>query len=97
MNTWKARGIFLSMSDLWANQTSMQRATRTVPTGNDPATADLREQVTPYAAQLGARSAQSQLASDFEPALAGAAAKMNEAANDVLSPLSGVLEHGLGG
>ena len=86
------------MSDLWANQTSMQRATRTVPTADsDPAQADLREQVTPYAAQLGYRSTQAQLASDFEPAEAGAAAKMNEAANDALSPLAGVLGHALGG
>jgi hypothetical protein len=87
-----------NVSDLWANQTSMQRATRTVPTSDsDPDKDDLREQVTPYAAQLGYGSARSQLASDVEPALAGAAAKMNQAANDALSPLADVLGHALGG
>jgi hypothetical protein len=83
---------------MWANQTSIQRATGTVPSANsDPARADLREAVTPYAAQMGYQSEKSQLASQFEPAVAGAASKMNNAITDVLSPLSGVLSGALGG
>ena len=78
----------------WATTTAMQRATGTVPETNDPAQGDLREAVTPYAAQLGARSARSQLASQFEPAAAGAAAKMNDALTDVMHPLAGVVDGG---
>jgi hypothetical protein len=83
---------------MWANQTSMQRATGTVPTANyDPAQADLREAVTPYAAQLGYQSQKAQLASDVEPAIAGAASKMNQAMTDALHPLADVLGGALGG
>jgi hypothetical protein len=86
------------MSDLWAAQTSMQRATGTVPDRSDnPAQEDLRQAVTPYAAQLGAQSAKSQLEQQAEPAMAGAATKMNQAASDVLNPLSDVLGGALGG
>ena len=76
----------------------MQRATGTVPDRSDsPERADMREAVTPYAAQLGAQSARARLASDLEPTEAGAASKMNEALTDVLNPLAGVLGGALGG
>lgn len=84
-------------ADSWANETSMQRATGTIGKTSDPAQADLREAVTPYAAQLGASSERARLASDFEPAEAGAASKMNDAITDVMHPLAGVLGHALGG
>jgi hypothetical protein len=86
-----------AVSDLWAAQTSMQRATGTAGNPSGPAQADLQQAVTPYSAQLGAQSAKSQLESEAEPAIAGAATKMNNAITDVLHPLSGVLGGALGG
>ena len=81
-----------AMSDLWAAQTSMQRATGTVPNKGDGGPQnDLRQAVTPYSAQLGAQSKLSQLQSQAEPAIAGAAGKMNDAISAVLNPLSSVL------
>ena len=86
------------VSDLWAAQTSMQRATGTVPNkGDSGPQSDLRDAVTPYSTQLGAQSALSRLQSQAEPAIAGAASKMNEAVTDVLHPLAGVLGGVLGG
>jgi hypothetical protein len=87
----------LTVSDQWAAQTSMQRATGTAGNPSGPAQADLQQAVTPYSAQLGAQSAKSQLESETEPGLAGASQKMNDAVTDVMHPLSGVLGDALGG
>lgn len=76
----------------------MQRATGTVPSkGDGDAQNDLRDAVTSYSAQMGTQSKLSQLKSQAEPAIAGAAGKINSAVNDVLSPLSGALGGALGG
>jgi multidrug efflux pump subunit AcrA (membrane-fusion protein) len=88
----------LPMSDTWAAQTAMERATGTVPSSGDgPAQADLHQAVTPYSTQLGAASARSRAKSETEPFIAGAANKMNRAISDVLSPLAGVLGDAVGG
>lgn len=83
------------MSDLWAQQTSMQRALGTSPqSGDTPADKELSTATTPYAAQLQSQSQVARWKSMAQPAVAGAADKINGAISDVLGPLNGALPGG---
>jgi len=68
-----------SVSDAWAHQTSMQRAT-----GSDHANL----MSTPYGSQLQAQSALARDESEAEPGLAQGATKLNEGVGAALNVVS---------